>query len=82
MHVVGHEHIGVDGQPMLAGRALETIQEDEVIGLGAKDRVAVVAALDNVQRLIWSEEAGKAGHREGGPLGTDRPSKGYQLNRV
>jgi hypothetical protein len=60
--MVGHEHIGVDGKPMLAGGALQAVQVEEVIGFGAEDRIAVDAALDDMQRLTFCKEAGQAGN--------------------
>ena len=61
MHVVGHQHIGVDRQPMLGCGVLQAIEVEQVIGLCRKDRVAVVPALGDVQGLTFGEEAGQAG---------------------
>ncbi|MND08976.1 hypothetical protein D3C83_319700 [compost metagenome] len=58
MHVVGHQHIGVDGQSVFAGGAFKTVQVKEVIGFRPEDRIAVVAALDDMKRLTVCEVTG------------------------
>ena len=60
MHMIGHQHIGVDGQALLLGGFPQTAEVKPVILVRREDRLPVVAALDDVQRLARQEEAGKA----------------------
>jgi hypothetical protein len=57
--MVGHQHIGVDGQPLLPSSLLQPAKIEAVILVCCENRFPVIAALDNVQRLTRQEKAGK-----------------------
>jgi hypothetical protein len=66
MHVVGHQHIGMDGAAM-ARRRLGEPRAIELVVLVAKEHgLAVVAALDQMQGLIGQEISAEPSH--GAPL--------------
>lgn len=44
----------------------QRIAKELVIRLGRKDRLAVIAALDDVLRLTGDDVTGKSGHRQSG----------------
>ena len=60
--MVRHPRIGVDRQPMLGGRLDQGIAKELVVRLCGKDRLAVIAALDDVLRLTGNDVTGKARH--------------------
>jgi hypothetical protein len=62
VHVVGHQHIGVHAAAIRVLRRREPVPVKRVVVLGEKDRAAVVAALDDVQRLIGEIVAAKPSH--------------------
>jgi hypothetical protein len=62
MKVVGHQHIGVDGAGMRRGRLAEPQAEQRVVVGREEDRRAVVAALDEVKRLIGQKITRQPGH--------------------
>jgi len=64
MDVVGHQHVSMDRAASVARRLGEPAAVADIAGLVKEDRLAVVAALDHVQRLIRQEIA--AGARHGG----------------
>jgi hypothetical protein len=47
------------------GGAFKTVQVEQVIGFGCKYRLAVIAALDDMQWLTLGEKAGQARHGGG-----------------
>jgi len=49
MHVVGHEHVGVDGAAVLLGVQRQPMQIELVVLLRIEASRAVVAALHDVQ---------------------------------
>jgi hypothetical protein len=55
MHVVGHQHIGLDGTPVVYGRGGEPVAVTAIVVLTEEDGLAVIAALDHVLRLIGQE---------------------------
>jgi hypothetical protein len=52
MDVVGHQHIGVNGAVMLVRGESEPFVIKAIILVFEKDGLAIVTALDHVQRLI------------------------------
>ena len=49
MHMIGHQHIGVDGATMGSGGSDEPVAIADIVILAIEDRLAVIAALDHVQ---------------------------------
>jgi len=72
MHVIGHQHIGVNGATMLGGDRDEPVAIADVVLLAIEDRFAVVAPLDDVQGLIGKKIAAESGHGRAPPAGIDR----------
>ena len=63
MDVIGHQHIGVDAYlPRLRRLAQPLELECVVLGI-EEDRLAIIPALDHMQRLVGQEIAAEAGHR-------------------
>ena len=62
MQVVGHQDIGMDGAVMNRRRFGKPCMQAPVIVSAKEDRLAVVAALDHVQRLIGQEIAAEPCH--------------------
>jgi hypothetical protein len=62
VQVVRHQDVGVDRHVIELGALLEPDQEALVVGLFAKDHLAVIAALDDVVRLLGNDESGLACH--------------------
>ena len=62
--MVGHQHIGMNAAARLARVLGQPVQVDAVIVLGKETGLAVVAALDQVQRDARKGKAGAARHRE------------------
>ncbi len=60
--MVGHQHIGMDRQPVFGCSRREPVAVAIIIVLGKEDRLAIIAALDHMQRLIGNEEASEPGH--------------------
>ena len=60
--MVGHQHIGVQRTAEPGTGIVQGAQIDAVIVLMGEDRLAVVAALDDMLRLAGEVEAGKSGH--------------------
>ncbi len=57
MHVIGHQHAGMDGATELGGEFLKVMQVERVILLGIETDRAMVAALDDVPRNAGDGEA-------------------------
>jgi hypothetical protein len=64
MNVIGHEDVGVDRAPLLAGGRPEPVQVDPVVVVVEEDGLPVVAALHHMDRHARQEEAGFARHCE------------------
>ena len=62
MNVIGHQDIGVNGHPKLAGVLLHQFKKKSVVGLRQEDLLPVVAALDDVMGQTRNGQARKAGH--------------------
>ena len=62
MHMIGHEAVAEDAQAMLATLRLEGLQVEEAVAVGAKDRLAIVAALGDVVGRSDDDETFLSGH--------------------
>jgi hypothetical protein len=62
MKVVVHDHVGMDGHFESLRMLLPQRQQSLTVGIIADDRLAVIAALDDVVRVSGNGEAGLAGH--------------------
>lgn len=62
MDMVGHQHISMEGEAVGVGGILQTVEIEVKVVLCGEGRLAIVAALDDVQRLARDEEAGQACH--------------------
>ncbi len=65
MDVIGHQGVGVDGAATSASRLFQPMEIAVVIFIGKKARLAVDAALNDVQRVVGEKDAGAAGHGYG-----------------
>lgn len=75
MNVVGHQDVGMYRDAMPAHGMPDQVQEAEPVLRCAEDDLAIVAALNDVQRNVWCEEAWLAGHATSiAPAGLDLPS--------
>ncbi len=52
----------MDGEAVGVGGILQTVEIEVKVVLCGEGRLAIVAALDDVQRLARDEEAGQAGY--------------------
>lgn len=62
MNVVSHQRVGVYRAAASASRLFQPMEITVVILISEKARLAVDAALNNVQRVIGEKNAGAAGH--------------------
>lgn len=62
MHVVGHEHIGVQAATAFLERLAQPVAVSKVVVISKEAGIAVVSALDYVQRNTSQVDAGAAGH--------------------
>jgi hypothetical protein len=62
MHVIGHQHISVDGNFVEFGGGAQPFQIVLVVFRIEKDVLVVIAALEDVVRLVGNDEAGESGH--------------------
>lgn len=62
MDVVSHQRIGMNGAAVSASRLVQPMEITEIVFIGKKARLAVDAALNNVQRVASEQNAGAAGH--------------------
>ena len=62
MHVIGHEHVGVDGTTEALGQFSQEIQIEAIIVIREEAHRAVVAALDDVPGDAGEAQAGSARH--------------------
>jgi hypothetical protein len=73
--VVGHPHVGVNAQTVLERGLDQVIAEELIVRPGSKDRLAVIAALDDVLRLAGDDVAGKSAMGKGMEWWTDQKSR-------
>ena len=65
MHVIGHQHIGVQ-RTVLGGQGLaQPAQIEPTIGVAEENRLSIVATLDHVMGLAAKRQSGSAGHGHG-----------------
>lgn len=62
VHVVGHQHVGVDAAVLAPGDVAQILQIADVVDVGEEARLAVVAALDDVLGDAGKVDTGLAGH--------------------
>jgi len=62
MEMVGHQHVSVDGGPMLQRQSAEALKKTGVVLLSHENRRPVIAPLDDVQGGARNKEAGQSGH--------------------
>src|SRR6266567_1818948 len=62
VHVIGHEYIGMKCDAVLAQAACEAGPKEDRVGARDEDRLAIVTALDDVERQLGDEEARQARH--------------------
>jgi hypothetical protein len=62
MDVIGHEDISVDAAAIALCSFREPPSVLDVVVFAEEDRAAIVAALDDVERLIGQEGATESGH--------------------
>lgn len=67
MDLVGHQHIGVEAAAMTFLRLGQAGEEKPIVGVGEEDRLAVIAALDDMVGKRWDGAAGAAGHDRNSP---------------
>ncbi len=72
MEVVGHEHVRMQLHLELARVLGQHRQKQLVIGVAREDRLAVVAALDDVVRVARDGQTGKTGHGSIGDVAEKR----------
>jgi hypothetical protein len=65
--VIGHQDVGMDAAEIASRRLGQPVAVSGIILDGEEDGAAIVAALDDVQRLVGEEIAAEPGHRR--PLG-------------
>ena len=78
--MVRHPHIGVDREAVLELRLDQRVAKELIVRLGGKDRLAIIAALDDVLRLAGDDVAGKTGH--GGVRSREDARSIALINRV
>ena len=64
MNVIGHPHISMNRQTMCFCRLDQGIAEEQIVRIKRKHRLPIITALNDVLRLAWDDESGKAGHGE------------------
>ena len=62
MHMVGHQHVGVDGATELVGKLFEVVQVELIVLFAVETDGAVIAALDDVPGNAGEGQAGATGH--------------------
>ena len=62
MHVIGHEHVGVQPHADTVAEGLQMIEIEEVIVIGKETRGAIIAALDDMYGDTRKVEPGTSGH--------------------
>ncbi len=61
MHVIGHEHVGVQPHADTVAEGLQMIEIEEVIVIGKETRGAIIAALDDMYGDTRKVEPGRRG---------------------
>ncbi len=61
--VIGHQDIGMDAADIASGRLGQPVVVSGIVLDGEEDGASIVAALDDVQRLVGAEIAAEPGHR-------------------
>ena len=64
MHVIGHQHVGMDGSTEFGGEFLKGMQVELVTLFGIETDRAIVAALEDVPRNTRNREACATRHKE------------------
>ncbi len=64
MDMVGHQHIGVDVTLMFFSRFPECFKIEAIVLFVPKNRLPVIATLNDVLGLAGNHETGKARHKE------------------
>jgi hypothetical protein len=62
MNMIGHQCVSVNGAATSASRLFQPMEIAVVIFIGEKTRLAVDAALNDVQRVVSEQNTGAAGH--------------------
>ena len=62
MHMVAHQYIGMHGDPVLGGRLPQPIEVDLGVFRPKKHLTAVIAPLDDMDRMAGQKDARTAGH--------------------
>ena len=62
MDVVGHQYVGMNCAATIASRLFQPMEIAVAIFIGEKTRLAIDAALNNVQRVISKTDSGATGH--------------------
>jgi len=62
VHVVGHQHIGVDRARIARRQLAQVVQVAPVVVIGEEADAAVIPALDDVQRGAGDPQASTSGH--------------------
>ena len=62
MHVIGHQHIGVDRAALFPGRLRQPAEVAAAIPVVEEHRLPIIAALHDMDRQVREEEAWLAGH--------------------
>ena len=62
MHMVCHQHIAVDGYTELVGVVPELVEVDGVVPLCIEAGLAIIAALNDVQRHAGNMVSTRSGH--------------------
>ena len=62
MGMIGHQYIAVNRQALLLSCLLQAFQVKRVIAMICKDRLSIVATLDNMLRLVLDEITWQSSH--------------------
>jgi hypothetical protein len=62
MDMVGHPDIAMDRQTMGGGSRDQGVAKKLVVRIGSKDSLPIIAALNDVLRLTWNNEARETRH--------------------
>ena len=62
--MVAHQHVGMDGDPVLVRILLEHGQQRLAVGVAGKYRLPIVPPLDDVVGIAGDGQSREAGHDE------------------
>jgi hypothetical protein len=62
MNVVAHQAIGMDCAASVMGGTRQPIEIEQEIFFGVEADRTIVAPLDDVERDLWQDQTGSAGH--------------------